>query len=60
MNMFPGFDPKSGYIKEIQNHLQDMKDGNPQLSEQEAMAEIEKIRPLIEQKYKPKLAMFRL
>jgi len=51
MQMFPTLDPKSGFIKEIQDHLQDIKDGNPQLIEQDGIMEIERMRSQIQQKY---------
>jgi tRNA nucleotidyltransferase/poly(A) polymerase len=52
MQMFPGMKPQSGFIKEIQDRLQDMKDENPLMTEQEGLAAVEQMKPEIEQKYR--------
>jgi tRNA nucleotidyltransferase/poly(A) polymerase len=51
MPMFPSLIPSSGYLREVQTRLQDLKDGKPDLTENEAVAAVEAMRPEIEQKY---------
>lgn len=51
MQMFPNIHPKTGFIKEINNRLQDMKDENPALSEQEAINAVNAMRSEIETQF---------
>lgn len=51
MQMFPNLDPKSGFIKEINTKLQDMKDENPAMTDQDAVAFVENMRSAIEAQF---------
>jgi hypothetical protein len=51
MQLFPNIHPKTGFIKDINVRLQDLKDENPALTEQEAIAAVEQMRGDIEAKY---------
>lgn len=51
MSMFPQLKPASGFIREINRRLQDMKDDNPNLTEQEFIASVEQMRPEIESQF---------
>lgn len=52
MNMFPGLDPKSGFIREINNALMEAQFNNPNLSIQEAVSLVNSLRDDIVAKYK--------
>lgn len=51
MKLFPTLKAPSGFIKEIQERLQDTKDEYPQLTIQDAYDEVEKMRAEIMSKY---------
>lgn len=51
MAEFPGLQPKSGYIRDIQNRLQEMKDENPNLTDEQALVAVRQMKPEIEQLY---------
>jgi len=47
MSIFPDFDPKTGYIKKINDILMDMKLDDPTLTEEDLLKEVHKIRETI-------------
>jgi tRNA nucleotidyltransferase/poly(A) polymerase len=49
--LFPTLNPASGFIREINDKLQDMQDENPNLTEQDYLAVVEQMRPELMQKY---------
>ena len=51
MKIFPNIKPSTGYIKYIQNYLQELKDENPSLSKENLLEKVYTIKNFIELNY---------